>query len=210
MTDALVTERKPVHVLSIVMDAFEEAAKARLHPRLAQMVRSFAFEEAETHLKHYPKTDATLAIRQGFAAVRPVLRRYLSQHGVLNGTASDVIDAMEASLYFLTTSGPEVDPPPPPPLEVFEAAIRHMLKTINTTLVDEPFAAWPGHLRLTSAEVGPFFVVWDEHGKVFRWATDDPHDSCDDEIICGLDDLMNGVCTVANHFGMPTLPQEPN
>ncbi|MFG1998298.1 hypothetical protein ACGFNU_04015 [Spirillospora sp. NPDC048911] len=210
--DAETLEARPLDVLSIVLDAFSESAKVRINARSTELVRSFAYEHTATQLKGSPKMPTTDALRRAVSVARPHLRVLLAQQGMLLGTVDEVIRDMEKRVHYIATSGPEVDPPPPPPLETFEAAVRHMLKLINTTLVDEPFTVWPGHLRLSSALLGPFMVVFDDDEDLFRWASDDPDDIYDDQIICGLDDILSkGLMAVAARFGMAILPPErPN
>ncbi|MFI0453411.1 hypothetical protein [Actinomadura sp. 6N118] len=120
VTDALEPKRKPIDALPLVLDAFEESARERIHERIAEVVRLFVYQEAALRLRGDHPMAATLALRHALGTVRPLLDRYLKQHGILPATSAELIRGTEKRVHYLTTSGPEADLPPdardfPPP-----------------------------------------------------------------------------------------------
>ncbi|GAA2636210.1 hypothetical protein SMC26_39050 [Actinomadura fulvescens] len=105
-TAAEAPKATPLKMFPVVLGAFEEAGKERLHPRIVDLVLSFVQDEAETKLGGEPEMDATAALQRALSAVRPMFARHLGRQGYLLGTADEVTRDAERRVRLIATSGP--------------------------------------------------------------------------------------------------------
>ncbi|GAA2639247.1 hypothetical protein SMC26_40895 [Actinomadura fulvescens] len=96
----------PLKMLPVVLGAFEEAGKARLHPRIVDLVLSFVQDEAETKLGGELEMEVTAALKRALSRVRPMFARHLGRQGYLLGTADEVTRDAERRVRLITASGP--------------------------------------------------------------------------------------------------------
>ncbi|GAA2635443.1 hypothetical protein SMC26_08440 [Actinomadura fulvescens] len=105
-TAAEAPKATPLTMLPVVLGAFEEAGKERLHARIVDLVLSFVQDEAETKLGGEPEMDATAALRRALSRVRPMFARHLGRQGYLLGTADEVSRDAERRVHRIAASGP--------------------------------------------------------------------------------------------------------
>ncbi|GAA2638840.1 hypothetical protein SMC26_39785 [Actinomadura fulvescens] len=105
-TAAEAPRASPLKMLPVVLGAFEEAGKERLHPRIVDLVLSFVQDEAETKLGCEPRMDATAALKRALSRVRPIFARHLGRQGYLLGTADEVSRDAERRIHQVAASGP--------------------------------------------------------------------------------------------------------